>query len=238
MAGRAGFRLLRRHFRQYLRRVHGRRPAGRGSAATSAAARTCATISRSSSRTPFDGRQVELQVDTTAPCEPCAGSGAKAGTSAQHLRDVRRPRPGPRAPGLLRGRADLPDLPRRRRDDRRSLPDLPRRGPGREAQVALGQHPRRRRRGHPHPPRRRRRGGRARRPGRRSLHLRPPRPAPDLPARGHDPVRALPGQLHHRGAGRLRSRCPASTSRSTRSASRPASSPASSSASAAPACRR
>jgi molecular chaperone DnaJ len=31
----------------------------------------------------FHGRQVELQVDTTAPCEPCGGSGAKAGTSAQ-----------------------------------------------------------------------------------------------------------------------------------------------------------
>src|SRR3954447_22742140 len=31
----------------------------------------------------YHGRQVELQVDTTAPCEPCAGSGAKAGTSAR-----------------------------------------------------------------------------------------------------------------------------------------------------------
>ena len=31
----------------------------------------------------FHGRAVELQVDTTAPCEPCAGSGAKAGTSAR-----------------------------------------------------------------------------------------------------------------------------------------------------------
>ena len=31
----------------------------------------------------FHGRQVELQVDTTAPCEPCGGSGAKTGTSAK-----------------------------------------------------------------------------------------------------------------------------------------------------------
>ena len=31
----------------------------------------------------YDGRQVELQVDTTAPCEPCGGSGAKAGTAAR-----------------------------------------------------------------------------------------------------------------------------------------------------------
>ena len=61
--------------------------------------------------------------------------------------------------------------------------------------------------------------------------------ARDLPARGHHPVRALPGQLHHRGARRRRSRCPASTGRSTRSRSRPASSRASSCASAAPACR-
>src|SRR3954462_2238830 len=31
----------------------------------------------------YDGRQVEFQVDTTAPCEPCAGSGARTGTSAK-----------------------------------------------------------------------------------------------------------------------------------------------------------
>ena len=31
----------------------------------------------------YEGRQVDLEVDTTAACEPCAGSGAKAGTSAR-----------------------------------------------------------------------------------------------------------------------------------------------------------
>lgn len=31
----------------------------------------------------FAGREVELHVDTTARCEPCGGSGAKAGTSAR-----------------------------------------------------------------------------------------------------------------------------------------------------------
>jgi molecular chaperone DnaJ len=31
----------------------------------------------------FHGRQVELQVDTTAPCEPCGGAGARTGTSAK-----------------------------------------------------------------------------------------------------------------------------------------------------------
>jgi molecular chaperone DnaJ len=30
----------------------------------------------------YDGRQVELQVDTSARCEPCGSTGAKAGTSA------------------------------------------------------------------------------------------------------------------------------------------------------------
>ncbi len=31
----------------------------------------------------FTGRQAELQIDTSVRCEPCAGSGAKAGTSAR-----------------------------------------------------------------------------------------------------------------------------------------------------------
>ena len=31
----------------------------------------------------YSGREVELQVDTNAVCEPCGGSGAKAGTSAR-----------------------------------------------------------------------------------------------------------------------------------------------------------
>ena len=31
----------------------------------------------------FAGKQVELQVDTTVPCEPCEGKGAKPGTSAR-----------------------------------------------------------------------------------------------------------------------------------------------------------
>jgi molecular chaperone DnaJ len=31
----------------------------------------------------YHGKKVELRLDTTAPCEPCGGSGAKAGTSAR-----------------------------------------------------------------------------------------------------------------------------------------------------------
>jgi molecular chaperone DnaJ len=31
----------------------------------------------------YAGREVELQIDTTAACQPCGGSGAKAGTSAR-----------------------------------------------------------------------------------------------------------------------------------------------------------
>ena len=34
----------------------------------------------------YTGREVELHVDTTAPCEPCGSSGAKAGTSAETCR--------------------------------------------------------------------------------------------------------------------------------------------------------
>jgi curved DNA-binding protein CbpA len=76
----------------------------------------------------------------------------QAGHLGAQLQRLRRPRPGPRAPGLLRHRADLPDVPRRRPGDLRSVRQLPRRGPGREEPVAPGQHPGRSRRRHPNPP--------------------------------------------------------------------------------------
>src|SRR3546814_5289463 len=31
----------------------------------------------------FNGKEVELQIDSTAACEPCGGSGAKPGTAAR-----------------------------------------------------------------------------------------------------------------------------------------------------------
>ena len=57
--------------------------------------------------------------------------------------------------------------------------------------------------------------------------FRPHEAAPDLRARGHDPGRRMPGQLHHRGARRLHHHCRASTARRSRSRSRRASSRAS-----------
>ena len=122
--------------------------------------------------------------------------------------------------------------------DRRSVPRLPRRGPGRQDQDADRQRPAGRRRGHAHPPDRRGRGGRARRAGGRPLHLPPRQAARAVRARGHDAVRARADQLHHRGAGRRRSRSRGSTAQHARDPHpAPASSRASNCASAARACR-
>ena len=236
--GAAGFRLLRRHFRQYFRRVHGRAQQGRG--------RGGANVLRGSDlrydleitlEDAFHGRPVELTVDTTALCEPCDGTGAKPGTGASACTMCGGARPGARAQRLLRGRADLPDLPRRRRDDRRSLPVLPGRGPGREAQAAEGRYSRRRRRGHPHPSRRRRRGRGARRPAGRSLHLRPPRPARPLQREGTTLFARCPVSFTTAALGGSHRGARARQGHGMRSRFPPAPSPASSSASAAPACR-
>ena len=146
----------------------------------------------------------------------------------EHLPDLRRHGQGPRAAGLLRGRARLPDLPRLGRGHHRSVPQLPRRGPRAQPAQAVGEDPGRRRRRHAHPRRRRRRGGRSRRGQRRPLSVRPHEAAPDLRARRHDADRRMPGQLHDRGAGRLdqpaRDRRPAGRAQDPRRASSRASS--------------
>ena len=59
-----------------------RRP-GRPPRATCCAARTCATISRSGSRTPSTAARSSSRSTPPRACEPCGGSGAKAGTSAR-----------------------------------------------------------------------------------------------------------------------------------------------------------
>ena len=87
--------------------------------------------------------------------------------------------------------------------DRRPVPALRRRRPRAQPAQAVGEDSRRGRRRHAHPRCRRRRGRRARRGERRPLHVRPHEAARDLCARRHDPGRRMPGQLHHRGAGRL-----------------------------------
>ena len=182
----------------------------------------------------FAGTEANITIEALAQCENCEGRGcSKHRRMRENLQHLRRRRQGPRAAGLLRGRARLPDLPRKRRSHRRSLPCLRRRRPRAQAPQAVGQHPCRRRRRHAHPRCRRRRSGRAQCAERRPLHLRPHEAAPDLCARGHDAGRGMPGDLHHRGAGR--DDRPARHRRQARSSSRsrPASSRASSFASAA-----
>ena len=112
----------------------------------------------------FTGVEKTITVEALATCEACDGRGCtKADHCAEHLPDLRRHGQGPRAAGLLRRRARLPDLPRLRRGDHRPVRQLPRRGPRAEPAQAVGENPRRSRRRHAHPRRRRGRGRRARR---------------------------------------------------------------------------
>ena len=77
-----------------------RRAAARG------AAPTCATTCEIGLEDAFHGKSAEIEVEVSVACEPCDGSGAEPGHRRAPLRAVRRPRQGPRAAGLLRGRAD------------------------------------------------------------------------------------------------------------------------------------
>jgi molecular chaperone DnaJ len=64
------------------------------------------------------GKTAEINVEVSQACEPCKGTGATPGTGAP-LQPVRRPWQGPRAAGLLHGRARLPQLPWARRGHRK-----------------------------------------------------------------------------------------------------------------------
>ena len=59
----------------------------------------------------FAGKTATIRVPTSVSCEACTGTGAKPGTQPADLPDLRRPRHGARAAGLLHDRAHLPDLP-------------------------------------------------------------------------------------------------------------------------------
>ena len=69
----------------------------------------------------FHGKTSSIRMPTSVACEACSGSGARAGSQAGDLQDLRRTRPRARATGLLRHRAHLPHLPWPRADDRKPL---------------------------------------------------------------------------------------------------------------------
>ena len=181
---------------------------GGGAAAAAAApaasaAPTSATTWRSRSRRPTPARPREIAVPTKITCKTCSGTGAKPRLRA------RRTCPtcdghGPRAvgTGLLLDRAHLPDLPGPRRGHLRPLPRMPRRRPRHRGAHAVGQHSRRHRGRHAHPPGRRGRGGAARRAGRRPLHLPVDQAARVLPARRRRHLLPRAGVDDHRRARR------------------------------------
>ena len=156
---RPGLRRLFRHLLVDLRRIHGPARAARQRGARVGPALRPRTDARGSVRR---GREDDLDPGAGAVRQlRCVGlEGPRRGA---HLPDLRRRRQGPRAAGLLRGRARLPDLHGIGRDDRRSVRRLRRRGPRAQDAQAQRQHSRRGRRRHAHPRRRRRRGGGARR---------------------------------------------------------------------------
>ena len=152
-----GLRRLRRRLRRHLRR-HLRRSSAAGAATASTAAPTCATTSRSSLEEAARGTETKIRIPTHGGMRDLPRQRRQARHAAEDLPDLPRPRPGARVAGLLLDPADLPDVPRHRQGHPRPLRHLPRRGPHQEAQDAVGEDSRGRRRGRPHPPVRRRRG--------------------------------------------------------------------------------
>ena len=150
----------------------------------------------------YQGVTKDIQIEALATCDALRGQGIARRGAGGALRNLRRRGQGPRQPGLLRGRADVPDLRRIGRSDRRSLPHLRRRRARAQAAQAQCRHSRRGRRRHPDPGCRRRRSGHSRRDRRRPVSVRPHEAPRHLPARRQQPGGRMPDQLHHRGAWR------------------------------------
>ena len=68
----------------------------------------------------FAGVEKTISIQALARCDSCDASGSKGHAAARTCHDVRRRGQGPRAAGLLRRRARLPDVHGIGRDDRRS----------------------------------------------------------------------------------------------------------------------
>ena len=126
-----------------------------------------------------------------------------------------------RQQGFFTHRAHLPDLPRRRADDRKAVQGL-RRARAACARRRPSRSTSRRGRGrHPHPPGRRGRGRPARRAAGRSLHLRQPRAAPRSFSATAPTSSAACRSRSRRRRSAARSRCRPSTAAAPASPSRP-----------------
>ena len=98
------------------------------------------------------GTETRIRIPTMEECETCNGIGREARHAADHLPDLRRPRTGAHAAGLLLDPADLPEMPRQRQGRAESVQRLQRRGPRQAPEDAVGEDPGRRGRRRPHPP--------------------------------------------------------------------------------------
>ena len=87
------------------------------------------------------GHTLEIDLTKLVECETCHGNGAAKGSSAGHLRDLRRFGPGARLAGIFHVAADLPALPRLGAHRAQPLRHLPGAGPGAQAQEARRQDP-------------------------------------------------------------------------------------------------
>ena len=115
------------------------------------------------------GDSVTLDIPAQVECTRCTGKGAEPGSQPITCKTCGGVGPGARRAGVLLDPADLPELRRRRRDDRQAVPRLQRPRPRAQEQDAVGQGAGRRRQRRPDPLGARGRGGPQRRAAGRPL---------------------------------------------------------------------